>query len=78
MQIDLAASLGVHKGTISRLEDDDACVSDDTLVRIALVLGLDPDALLLAAGRLPDDVAQFLCNHPDEVAALRARMTRAA
>lgn len=53
-QRQLAAALNIHFSYISKIENDacDFLPSDDLLKRMALVLGTEEDALLIAANKL--------------------------
>jgi hypothetical protein len=42
-------------------------MGEDALSRVARVLGLDPIDVLAADGRLPRDVVEYLCAHPELV-----------
>lgn len=48
--------------------------SEASVRRLARALGAEPDALMLAAGKLPEDVVRYLTRNPQIVAAIRAEM----
>lgn len=48
--------------------------SEASMRRLARALGADLDSLMLAAGKLPEDVVRYLTQNPQIVAALRAEM----
>jgi transcriptional regulator with XRE-family HTH domain len=71
-QRELAEACGVGFPYISKIENGREFPSDDLLVRIAEVLDLDPDELLVVAGRVPQPLMDVLSDHPAEaVKALR-------
>jgi transcriptional regulator with XRE-family HTH domain len=49
----------------------DSPPSEAALLRLAQVLGIALDELLVAAGRIPDDVVVTLLQHPDLLAGVR-------
>jgi transcriptional regulator with XRE-family HTH domain len=54
----------------------DSPPSEAALLRLAQALGLELDDLLVAAGRIPDDVVVTLLQHPDLLAGIRAEGRR--
>ena len=69
-QADVAKSLRVSKGYISRLEGGKARPAESTVLRIAEVCETDPVPLLILAGHLPGDVREILTQHPTEATAV--------
>ena len=67
---DLARTLKVTKGYLSRLERGKAKPSKGIIESIARALKIDPGPLRVLAGDLPDDVRQILHHHPEDAPAL--------
>ena len=67
---DLARTLQVTKGYLSRLERGKAKPSKGIIESIARALKIDPGPLRVLAGDLPDDVRQILHHHPEDAPAL--------
>lgn len=63
---DLAKTLQVTKGYLSRLERGKAKPSKNIIELIAQALKIDPGPIKVLAGDLPDDVRQILYHHPEE------------
>ena len=63
-QRDLADAVGITVPYISKIEADKETPTDDKIVKVAEVLGLNPDELILAAGRIPADVMDRLAADP--------------
>ena len=63
-QRDLAHRVQVGVPHISKVEAGRESPSDELLHRIAEVFDLDPDELMLVAGRVPDDVVEDLAADP--------------
>lgn len=59
-QAAVAATVGVGVPYVSKMEAGRETPSEDVIVKIAEVLGLDPFELVLAAGRTPGDVMDRL------------------
>ena len=71
-QTDLAQSLGVTKSLLSHIEAGKRQPTEQQIARLATVLRMPPDLLLLGAGRLPEDVrGAFEANAAEAVAAIR-------
>ena len=67
---DLARTLQVTKGYLSRLERGKAKPSKGIIESIARALKIDPGPLRVLAGDLPDDVRQILYHHPEDAPTL--------
>ncbi len=67
---DLAKTLKVTKGYLSRLERGKAKPSKVIIESIAQALKIDSGSLKVLAGDLPDDVRQILYHHPEDAPAL--------
>ncbi len=67
---DLARTLRVTKGYLSRLERGKAKPSKCIIESIARALKIDPGSLRVLAGDLPDDVRQILYHHPEDAPTL--------
>lgn len=78
--LQLGRRIGVSSSYLSRIETGDKThqPSEALLVRLAAELGLDEDALLVAAGRIPKDVHAFLIESPSTLEKVRKMMGRAA
>jgi transcriptional regulator with XRE-family HTH domain len=63
-QRDLAGKVGVGVPHISKVEANRENPSDDLIVRLAEVFGVDPDELFLSARRLPPALAEDLASDP--------------
>lgn len=63
-QRQLAEAVQVGVPHISKVEADRESPGDDLLVRLAAVLGVDPDELFLAARRLPETMLERLAAEP--------------
>lgn len=62
---ELARAAGKSPAWLSRLErGQDECASVGALQALARLLRIDPDALLLAAGKVPPDVLRRLQANP--------------
>lgn len=66
----LAKQLGVNYSYLSKLESGKALPSEDLVHKIAIYLGAESDGLLIAAGKLPQDIKKLFYEYPDEVAAV--------
>ena len=74
-QTDLAKALCVSKSLLSHIEAGKRHPTDDQIAKLAEVLCMPPDLLMLASGRLPDDVRDaFSANAAEAVAAVRQRI----
>jgi transcriptional regulator with XRE-family HTH domain len=70
----LAPDLGVDYSYLSKLENNDIAPSEDFVGRVAEYFSYDRDRLLLAAGRVPNEILVILRENPDEALAfLRER-----
>lgn len=65
-QRDLADAVGITVPYISKIESCKETPTDEKLVTIAQVLGLNADELILAAGRMPADVMDRLAADPSK------------
>lgn len=62
----LAPELGVDYSYLSKLETDSIAPSADMVHRVAAYFKYDSDRLLLAAGKVPEEILQILRENPDE------------
>ena len=70
----LAPELGVNYSYLSKLETDSIAPSADLVQRVAAYFNYDSDRLLLAAGKVPEEILQILRDNPeDALAFLRKR-----
>lgn len=65
-QRDLAGKVGVGVPHISKVEANRENPSDDLILRLAEVFGVDADELFLSARRLPPALAEDLASDPAE------------
>jgi transcriptional regulator with XRE-family HTH domain len=73
----LAPQLRVNYTYLSKLEHGELQPSVDLVKRIADYFGCERDLLLLAAGKVPDDVLSILREQPEEsLRMLRTRFAR--
>jgi len=73
----LAPALGVNYSYLSKLENENIAPSAEMVARVATYFHYDYDRLLLAAGKVPDEILTILRENPDEaVEFLRARFGR--
>lgn len=63
-QRDVAEVAGITVPYMSKIEADKEKPTDDKIVKLATALSLDPDELILAAGRMPADVMGRLAADP--------------
>lgn len=63
-QRDLAEAVGITVPYMSKIEADKEKPTDDKIVKLAKSLSLNPDELILAAGRIPADVMGRLAADP--------------
>jgi transcriptional regulator with XRE-family HTH domain len=63
-QRDLADAVGITVPYMSKIEAGKETPTDEKIVKLAKVLGLNPDELILAAGRMPVDVMDRLAADP--------------
>lgn len=71
-QSDVAKKLGVTKSLLSHLESGKRLPTDDQIEKLAELLGVPKELLILGSGRLPEDVRDLFDNHAAEaVAAIR-------
>lgn len=66
----LAPELRVNYTYLSKLENETINPSEDLIVRVADYFGFDRDALLLSAGKIPEDILEILREHPDDAIAV--------
>jgi HTH-type transcriptional regulator, competence development regulator len=62
----LAPELGVSYTYLSKLENDTTAPSEEFVGRVAKYFNYDKDRLLLAAGRVPEEILGILRDNPDE------------
>ena len=62
----LAPELQVNYTYLSKLENDEIKPSAELVERIANYFNYDCDALLLSAGKVPEEILDILREHPDE------------
>ena len=73
----LAPELGVNYTYLSKLENREARPSEDFVRRVARYFNYDEDQLLMAAGRIPEEVLAILRENPeDAIEFLRQRFRR--
>jgi transcriptional regulator with XRE-family HTH domain len=73
----LAPHLGVNYTYLSKLENKEVRPSQDLVKRIARYFEYDEDQLLMAAGRIPEDILEILRQNPeDAIDFLRQRFRR--
>jgi transcriptional regulator with XRE-family HTH domain len=63
-QRDLADAVGITVPYMSKIEAGKETPTEEKIVKVAEVLGLNPDELILAAGRMPTDVMDRLAADP--------------
>lgn len=63
-QRDLADAVGITVPYMSKIEAGKETPTDEKIMKIAEVLRLNPDELILAAGRMPADVMDRLAADP--------------
>lgn len=63
-QRELADAVGITVPYMSKIEADRETPTDEKIQRIALQLDLNVDELILAAGRIPEDVMERLTADP--------------
>ena len=68
-----AKDLGVDPSYLSRVESGERQPSQSLRVKAESHYGIDGDDLALAAGEIPEDVAEILCQHPELLTEIRAR-----
>lgn len=66
-----AKDLGVAPSQLSRVERGERTLNDEITERVAKYYGVSSDLVLLAEGRLPDDVREILQKHPELLDRLR-------
>jgi transcriptional regulator with XRE-family HTH domain len=62
----LAPELGVDYSYLSKLENDSITPSVNMAQRIAAYFNYDSDRLLLAAGKVPEEILQILRENPED------------
>ncbi len=62
----LAPELQVNYTYLSKLENDEINPSVELVERVAEYFDYDRDALLLSAGKVPEEILDILRAHPDE------------
>jgi transcriptional regulator with XRE-family HTH domain len=62
----LAPELGVSYTYLSKIENDVTVPSEELVARMAKYFGYDQDRMLLAAGKVPEEILQILRDNPDE------------
>jgi transcriptional regulator with XRE-family HTH domain len=74
----LAPELGVNYTYLSKLENKEVRPSEDLVRRVARYFEYNEENLLMAAGRIPEDIIEILRDNPqDAVEFLRQRFRRA-
>lgn len=68
-----ARDLSLDPAYLSRVERGDVPPSDRVATKLASYYMRSPDEVLLAAGRVPDDIINILQRHPNLVDELRRR-----
>lgn len=63
-QRELAESVGISVPYASKIEADKETPTDEKIRKVAKVLQLDADELILTAGRVPSDVMHLLAADP--------------
>ena len=69
----LAPELKVNYTYLSKLENETISPSEELVSRVAEYFGFDRDALLLSAGKVPEDILQILRDHPSDATAFLRR-----
>jgi transcriptional regulator with XRE-family HTH domain len=73
----LAPELGVNYTYLSKLENKDVRPSEDFVKRVARYFDYNEDQLLMAAGRIPEEILEILRENPEEaIDFLRERFRR--
>ncbi len=73
----LAPELGVNYTYLSKLENRGVRPSEDFVRRVARYFAYDEEQLLMAAGRIPEDILNILRENPeDAIQFLRQRFRR--
>jgi transcriptional regulator with XRE-family HTH domain len=62
----LAPDLGVTYSYLSKLENGEVGPSEEFVGRVSVYFQYDKSELLLAAGKVPDDILEILRSHPQE------------
>lgn len=71
----MAQRLRISKSHLSRIERNrETALSRRLLVRISRALRVEMDSIFIAAGRVPDDVAQWIVSTPGALEQLRKQM----
>jgi transcriptional regulator with XRE-family HTH domain len=65
--------LRVNYTYLSKLENETISPSEDLVDRVSEYFGFDRDALLLSAGKVPEDILRILRDHPDDAVAFLRR-----
>lgn len=73
----LAPDLGVNYTYLSKLENKEVRPSEELVKRVARYFRYNEDELMVAAGRIPDDILEILRQNPeDAIEFLRQRFRR--
>ena len=75
-QKDVARGAGVSPGYLSQLEADQLMPSEALLRRVAKVLGLEGDLLVVMSGRVPARILEIMEGHAEEGVAVLRRFER--
>jgi transcriptional regulator with XRE-family HTH domain len=75
-QRELAEAVGITVPYMSKIEADRETPTDEKLVRLAEVLKLNADELILSAGRMPSDVMDRLAADPSRALEFLRRMRK--
>lgn len=62
----LGPELGVSYSYLSKLENNEVAPSGELVGKVASYFDYDRDKLLIAAGKIPEEVLRILQDHPDE------------
>lgn len=68
-----ADDLGVAASHLSRLERGERKMSEGLGERVADYYGVDADVVMIAEGRIPEDVVRILRGHPEMIDEIRNR-----
>ena len=68
-----SGDLGVAASHLSRLERGERNMSEEFGERVADYYGVDVDAVMMAEGRIPEDVVRILRGHPEMIDEIRNR-----
>ncbi len=75
-QRDLAKRVGVNYTYLSKVENDTpgfSSLSEDTLLRMAQALEVDPDEMIARSGKIPSDIRRILVDDFSLIKEIRSR-----